>query len=284
MFAVLEVGGTHVTSALVDLDGDGVVRRERVEIDNGAPAEQLVEVFAEAVERLGGGGGRVLAVAIPGPFDYERGIGNFDGVEKFGALKDYPVGAALRERLGLDVVFLNDVTAYGLGQYELQAQPGRLVAITLGTGLGSCFLADGVPVDSGATVPPKGWIYLLEHDGEPIEDTFSRRALMRQYAVGSGSQAEVREIAELALAGDAVAEGVFRRGFEALATTLSPWLARFGAEVLVVGGSIAESWGLVERWFIPVLRGEGCLVDIVPGSDGETAALLGAARHAAGVH
>lgn len=283
MLTVLEVGGTHVTAALVD--GDLRIRgRERCTLDSSAGADDIVDALVGAVDKLDSRTSR-LVVAIPGPFDYEAGIGDFEGVAKFGALKEVNLREQLAARLGCRVQFVNDVTAYSLGQYEFHDRPRRLVTITLGTGVGSAFLADGVPVEEGLLVPPHGWVYLLEHDGRPIEETFSRRAVIAAYQRVTGREVDVAEIAALALDGQEDAVAVMHHAYRALAETLAPWLIGFRTDVLVIGGSIAQSWALVERWLSPMLddafhRYQAKTPRIAEGRDGELAALIGAAIHA----
>ena len=85
------------------------------------------------------------------------------------------------------VRFLNDADAFGVGEYAVGAARGhdRAVCITLGTGVGSAFLDRGRPVNSGPTVPPDGSIHLVVHDGRPIEETVSRRAIRTAYATSA---------------------------------------------------------------------------------------------------
>lgn len=277
---VLEIGGTHVTAALVRGPGgawrvaqDSVVRRE---LDAHAPAAALLDAIAAAGSDLGAAHSGVWGVALPGPFDYAAGVALYEHVGKFDELKGVDVGAGLAHRLGSavrHVSFLNDADAFGIGEVALGAAGGsrRAVCITLGTGVGSSFLADGVPVKSGSEVPPDGSCYLLEHGGRPLEDTVSRRAIRRAYAAATagpgdsgaagvrepeldgnhdGGTPDVREIAEAARAGDVTAAAVLDHAFGAAGAAAAPYLQRFRAEVLVVGGSMAGSWDIVE----PALR------------------------------
>lgn len=276
---VLEIGGTHVTSALVRA-GDAalsVVTQHRSHLDAHADAETILTQVVAASDVLDAGTADTWGVAIPGPFDYERGIGDFAGVGKFAQLAGVDVGAHLREALGAHrITFLNDATAYGIGQAELGAtgDARRALVITLGTGVGSCYLVDGMPVTSGPGVPPNGWVYLLSHDGRPLEDHMSRRALLAAHRAGGGSASDdVREIAELARQGDPSAATVLREALGALGSSLSESVTRFGAEVVVVGGSIAQSFDLVERYLAPALP-----VALRPALEQDAAPLLGTAR------
>ena len=258
---VLEIGGTHVTAALVvhaagtwNVVADSVVRQD---LDAHAPAGQLLDALAGAANSLGAGHTRRWGVALPGPFDYANGIARYEHVGKFDQLQGVDVGAGLTARLGQGleaITFLNDADAFGIGEVALGAAglSRRAVCITLGTGVGSSFLADGIPVKTGADVPPDGSCYLLEHRGRPLEDTVSRRAIRRAYAAAANLEdpdagtPDVRDIAEASRAGDVVAAAVLEDAFAAVGEAAGPYLARFGAEVLIVGGSMAGSWDIVE--------------------------------------
>lgn len=255
-------------------DGRVVVGPLRRDLDAGGSAVALLDAMAEAGRALGTGPAR-WGIAMPSPFDYATGVGRFTGVGKLDALNGVDVRAGLVERLGArGLVFLNDADAFGLGEVVAGAGIGlqRVVGLTLGTGLGSAWIEAGVPRTGGDDVPPEARVHLLTIDGAPLEDTVSRRALRRAHAAATGVQLDVAEIAARADAGDAPAGAVLTAGFRALGTALDPWLRRFGAEVLVVGGSIARAWGWVE----PALR-ETTSVPVVAAARPEEAALLGAA-------
>jgi glucokinase len=254
---VLEVGGTHVTAAKVEGPEGGwrvlpgsLVRRH---LDAHASAEVLLDVLAQAAKDLGGGHSGAWGVALPGPFDYHRGIARYADVGKFDQLQGVDVGAGLARRLGPaqhSMAFLNDADAFGIGEFVMGAAGNsrRTACITLGTGVGSCFLADGVPVKSGVDVPPDGSCYLLQYGGRPLEDTVSRRAIRRAYAAVNADVGtpDVHEIAAAARAGDALAGAVLEQGFSAVGEAVGPYLSRFGADVLIIGGSMAGSWDIVE--------------------------------------
>lgn len=244
---VLEIGGTHVTAALVDLDSHGVLAEHRGHPDAQGSADALLTGWIETARLLGDVAGDWV-VAMPGPFDYAAGIGRFRDVGKFDALDGVDVGAALRSALGADVRFVNDADAYGLGEWFAGAGEGtsRAIVLTLGTGLGSAFVADGAPVVAGETVPLDGEIHFEELRGLPIEDVVSRRALMAAGLVATGVERDVHELAIAARAGEAAAGSVLVAGFSAVGEVIRPWLDRFDAEVLVIGGSMARSWDIVE--------------------------------------
>jgi glucokinase len=279
---VLEIGGSHVTAAVVDLGGGQVQRQQRLPLDSSGSAEEIIDTLVRAAERVESSA-RHWGIAIPGPFDYVTGVGGFEDVGKFDQLSGVDLGAALRGRLGPGsrTYFVNDAEAFGVGESVFGAGRGhaRTVCLTLGTGIGSAFVANGMTVTSGPDVPPLGYAYRLSWEGRPIEDAVSARALRRRFAGSGGTALDVHDIAGLARSGDPAAQRAFEDSFLALGGCLGPWVARFRATMLIVGGSIAESFDLIEeplsaglRRASPELRAVVCLAG---GPD--TSALLGAA-------
>lgn len=276
----IDIGGTHVTVAHVDLESRTVVagRSYREPLDSHADAEEIVATLVACASRLHTGDEKKWAIALPGPFDYGNGVGQYKDVGKFDALNGYDLRAALSKHLG-QVSFHNDAHAFLLGEWWAGAARGhrRAVGITLGTGVGSCFLRDGRIQLHGDGVPPEGRVDRLRYDGRPLEESVSRQAIRRAYkwAVGGPSAPDVREIAQRARQGDLAAIGVFTQTFLTLGRALSPYLAEFDPTVLVVGGSIAAAWDLIAE---PLRAG---LADAAPAMEPaihpDTAPLLGAA-------
>lgn len=305
VFPVLEVGGTHVTAALVagGALGEPVNWRvlsgtvKRVSLDAHGSAEAILSTLAGAAASLPPGHNNTWGIAVPGPFDYDAGIARYRGVGKFDQLRDHDLGTSLAGLLApapRTLVFLNDADAFGIGEYAIGTAGNheRAVCITLGTGIGSSFLDHGVPVKEGSTVPPDGSAYLLQHNGVPLEDTVSRRAIRAAYAAATGiaadadpvSVADVREIAEAARAGNTTAARVLHDAFSALGQALAPYLDSFKAETLIVGGSMAQSWDLVERAIrdgIAKARPALAALPLTQAERAEDAGLIGTAYWAA---
>jgi glucokinase len=277
---VLEVGGTHVTAALVDLTASRVQELHRHDLDARLPASELLDALAAAADALPPATTRTWGVALPGPFDYVSGIGDFTGVEKFGSLAGVDVGAGLRARLARRaerIRFVNDADAFGLGEWLAGELRGRVAFLTLGTGVGSCFLDEGELVRDAPCLPDGGRVHLLRHAGRPLEEIVSLRALVRDYRRAGGRTADVRTIADRARGGDdEAAAAVFARAFTALGECLAPVLGAFGARTLVVGGSIARSRDLVFPALEAGLAPAGLTLDVRPAASDDSP-LLGAA-------
>jgi glucokinase len=298
LIPALEVGGTHVAAAVVDLSVGLVLEptRSRRPLGSDGPATDIMGTLLDVAAPVAAAAGRnpTLGVAMPGPFEYALGIGRFEGVAKFESLAGLDVGAALRA--GLDglvarIAFLNDADAFVLGEWAWGAAAGhrRVVGITLGTGIGSGFLDDGRVVVDDPRIPPDGSVHLLSIDGLPLEEAVSRRALLRRARLAIEelpADADVLDVAILARAGDRRARRVFQDAFAALGSALAPWLTRFEASVLVVGGSMAGSWDLVRPPLVGALqRAEPALAGLAVrrAAHREDSALIGAAVHASAI-
>lgn len=281
MIPVLEIGGTHVTGALVDPAGWTVGSARRFVLDADGSADELIGAFVTAARTVDVPDGQRWGVAMPDPFDYANGIALFDAaVAKFGSLHGVDVRARLRAELAGEFVFLNDADAFVLGEWTAGAAVGasRCAGITLGTGVGSGWLLDGRPVDPG--VPPGGRIHRMGVDGRPLEDVVSRRAIRRAFvAAGGDPEADVREIASAAREGEDRARDVIDHAFEALGRVVGECVAGFGADVLVIGGSMAASWDLFAAPFTAGAAGR--LPDVRLAADSDASPVVGAAAFAA---
>ncbi|MEO7260894.1 MAG: ROK family protein [Jatrophihabitantaceae bacterium] len=281
---VLEVGGTHVTAGWVRPEGWQVSGLTRAPLPAGGTAEQLIAALAGAGAGLGAEPGAAWGISMPGPFDYVRGVAHYAGVGTFEALAGVDVRSALHQALPHQpgsLCFSNDASAFLVGEWLIGAARGatRCVAVTLGAGVGSAFLDRGNVIGTGSSVPPLAELRLLSHAGRPLEEWVSRRAIRAAFASAGGPDTlDVKEIAELARAGDQVAAAAFDGALKVLGEVLGPWLERFGADLLVIGGSISRSWDLIER---PLRSGLSRCSDwrfsIEPASQPELSPVVGAA-------
>ena len=287
---VLEIGGSHVTAALVDLPAAAVMPGTlwRDPLNASGPAPAILESIITCARGLPAPRGAAWGVAIPGPFDYRQGVALFTGVGKFDSLYGMNLGAALAPRLpgpAGHLRFLNDAHAFLRGEWLFGAAAGhdRCAAITLGTGIGSAFLLHGQIQHDGPAVPPQGRVDLLRINGRPLEEVVSSRATTGAYRRrGAATVTGVAEIASRAT-NDPIAADVLHTAFERLGAALAPWLASFRATVLVAGGAMTGSWNLIKPALLAGLTLHGQLpvpLTVSVAACGDHAPLLGAAVHA----
>jgi glucokinase len=277
----LDVGGTSVKSALVAPGGHIVGKPSVTPINSSSDAENILKTFAQIIRSHldESQPSKILGVAFgfPGPFDYAGGICLIEGVEKYGAIYGVNIRAALRARLDLKdlpILFRNDAEAAVVGEarYGMGRHYRRVIGVTLGTGCGSAFLVDGLPVTSGSGVPPNGWLYPVLFRGLRADDLFSSRGLQARLQAADVTARNARDAAIAARAGDTGARQVFEEFGADLGSFLNAHAIAFACEVVLVLGQIANAIDL----FGPPLR-QALSVPALPGERGPDAAMLGAA-------
>ena len=133
----IDIGGTGLKAAILDIDGNLITERHRVETPHPCSPEELVESLVK------------LVAPLP-TFDYVS-VG-FPGVVRNGKIITAPnlgteelmgldLAGALEQRLGKPVRVINDADMQGYGAIEGK---GLEMVITLGTGFGSALFMDGV--------------------------------------------------------------------------------------------------------------------------------------------
>ncbi len=281
----LDIGGTHVTAARVNVASASVDSRSRVRMSLCAPASgaDVLAAIVRAATSIREPETRRFGIAVPGPFDYAAGVSLIS--HKLAGLYGIELRVELGNALGLsdpaDVCFLNDAEAFLLGEWWAGAARGhaRAVGVTLGSGLGSAFLENGSIVRSGPRVPPGGALYELPFRGAPAEQTISRGALLARYGRTTAQRFDVEHLAARAREREGPARRLFEELAESLAELLAPWLHAFDPTCVVVGGSIARSWDLLEASLQAGLERAEWPGSVCAAQHVDDAPLLGAARY-----
>ena len=189
----VDIGGSHISCALIDLDRMEIREETLTEmpVDNQATSGEIIETWSAAIGKSMQGidPGQIMGIgfAMPGPFDYVNGISLIRGVSKYEKLYGIDVGKEIRKSLGLksgqSVRFINDASAFAIGEARAGKAAGaaRSMVITLGTGIGSAFIRNGVPVVTGDSVPEKGWVYHLNYRDSIADNYFSTRWFLQRY-------------------------------------------------------------------------------------------------------
>lgn len=243
---VYDVGGSHISAAICHRKGYKLSTVVRANL----PEAQTSAAFMDVLHSLGmkasegARGAEGAEFAMPGPFDYEKGISWME--HKMPYLYGVNLSETLAERFGWkpeQVRFLNDAAAYLLGEVGAGAARGveRVVCLTLGTGLGSGFAVNGRVVKEGKGVPPGGEIWNAQYEGGIAEDRISTRAIKNAYRARRGQEREVASIAHYAIGGDPDAVAVFQDFGRTLGTAIRRLLEEFAPNVVVLGGGISRS-------------------------------------------
>lgn len=275
----VDIGGTHITACMVDLDELKLIEsaRSRRYIDSSADADTIISAWADVIKAANGRCGfevGKVGIAMPGPFDYQNGISLIKGLAKFESFYGINVKEKLANALSIpagDIKMLNDATAYLAGEYMIGSGKGAksVLGITLGTGLGSAWYMNGQLHD--------GDLYCFPFKDSVAEDYISARWLVNNYHSKAGELLPgVHSISERARMNDQVALELFSAFGRSLAGVI---LGRFRSappEKVVLGGNIALSHDLFLPACQEVLTVANINIDFAIASLGESAALIGA--------
>ncbi len=286
----VDVGGSHISCAAYDLKNKKLIAESisHIPLNNQGSKKEIVDAFGtvlrlciskiEANDLLG------IGIAMPGPFDYVNGIGLFTGSNaKFQSINQVNLRDEIQENIGLmnlPIRFINDATAFAIGEYFLGKLRGgkQTLAITLGTGLGSAFLSEGIPVIVEDTVPENGCIWHLPFEKGIADDYFSTRGLLNRYFERTGIKLTgVKEIADLATEDEQVKE-LFTDFGEKIAFLLSPWIKKFKVEAIVFGGNISKASYLFDDAMNQQFKKDNLELRIEYSELQESAAFVGGAQ------
>lgn len=237
----IDFGGTGIKGAPVDLDaGDFAAERVRIRTPDRSTPENVRDVFVELLAQFPDCTGAV-GVTVPGVVRHGvvRSAANIDK-SWVGTDADRLLTAAT----GREVHVVNDADAAGLAEVRYGAARGRsglVIVTTLGTGIGSAMVFDGVLV-------PNAELGHLEVDGHDAESRAANSA---------------REREELSWEHWAKRLTRYYRTLEML----------FSPELFVVGGGVSKE----ADQFLPLLDLD---TEIVPATLLNRAGVVGAALYA----
>ena len=283
-----DIGGSHICSAVVDLT-TGEICGEPLsgKVDCDAGAGEILGAWADNIRQSIAASGlktvRRVGFAFPGPFDYEHGVSLIRGVNKFYRIYGLDISESLfpllRRSGAEEFRYVNDASAFALGEClgGAACDARRVVALTLGTGVGSGFVSDRKLVTSGDEVPADGWVYCLPFGGGIVDEAFSTRGIIRRYEELTGETLTGARDVAARYDADPAARRLFDVYGEELAQFAGPVLTRFNADVLVLGGNISRAYPLfgpaLERRF----AADGIRVAVRTSALLDHAAMIGAA-------
>jgi len=262
----LDIGGSHVSSALISLESKEILKeslkRQHTEAD--ASAKTFIDTWAktaqESLEAVTYARVSQVGIAMPAPFDYKKGVSKLE--HKFSSLFNQNVHDLLKEawqgQLDCPIRYAHDADLFALGEWWAGAAQGssRVMAVTLGTGLGAGFIQDGQILTDDLSIPPAGELWNVVYKDGIAEDYVSGSALVKHFAALSAQQLSGKAIAELAYQGDKQAKDCFEFMGENLAAILQPYVDSFAPDCVVIGGNIARAVGLfsksLEKLGVPV--------------------------------
>ncbi len=240
----IDIGGTGIKGAVVDLDS-GTLVSERVKraTPAGGEPKAIVATVIEILSKLGAEPGLPVGVCFPAVI---LGGTTMSAANVSKAWIGLEAEALFEKSLGRDIHFVNDADAAGVAEVRYGAAKGvsgLVLLTTLGTGIGSALIYDGVLV-------PNSELGHLQIDGKDAEKRASFAA---------------KEHARLS----------YHRWAKRLQRYYTQIELLFSPDLIIVGGGVSKN----HAEFLPLLR---LRAPIVPAELRNNAGILGAAALAVG--
>ena len=144
----VDIGGTGIKAGIVDLDA-GVLTSDRVKVatPQGAEPEDVLQAVQRVLDQLGVSDAAIpLGVAFPAIVKHGRTLSAANVSKKW---IDFPAEEFFQSGLGREIHFANDADVAGVAELRhgaAKGQQGLTILTTLGTGIGSAMIYDGVLV------------------------------------------------------------------------------------------------------------------------------------------
>ena len=237
----IDIGGTGIKGAIVDVDS-GELLSERVKLPTpvGGEPEAILATVVEIIAALGGvADGVPVGLCFPAIVKRGRTLSAANVSKQWIGLE---AEALFEKGLGRDITFVNDADAAGVAEVRFGAAKGvdgLVILTTLGTGIGSAIIFDGVLV-------PNSELGHLEIGGKDAETRAS-------FAAKERSRLTYEKWATKRL----------QKYYSTVEFLFSP-------DLFIVGGGVSKS----HEQFLPLLQ---LNTPIVPAKLRNNAGILGAA-------
>ncbi|WP_297337058.1 ROK family protein [Algoriphagus sp.] len=273
----VDIGGSHIAAGLVNNVGDRVEAGDFYEqaVDTFATAESIIEAWAQAIQSVKGYAKAIpIAIAMPGPFNYQEGICLIQDQGKMNALFGQSVKKLLADRLSVPpghISFTNDAEAFLIAESRVGAGSAfsNSIGLTLGTGLGSAIQVEEVVKDAQLWRAPF-------KDG--IAEDYLGTAWFIQFVQQKWgiSLSGVKDLLDPSI-DPAHRAFIFSEFGRNLGEFLFPYLIRLQTQGVILGGKIS----LASAHFLPAtlefLALRGISIPIHLATLGDHSALIGAA-------
>src|SRR5258708_2196740 len=236
-FMGIDLGGTQVRAGLVR---NGQLLKKTAARIAGLPTEGAVlDRICSLMEELGLDGVSGIGIGVPSIVDVRRGI-VYDTVN-IPSWKEVHLKDILEEKYGIPVWVNNDANCFALGEQRYGAGAGcsNLAGVTIGTGLGTGLILAG-KLFSG-THCGAGEIGNIGYKDATIETYASGQYFMNECGQSGES------LLQQALDGDEAAKEIFHAYGYHLGQALLMILYAYDPEMIVLGGSVIQSYPFFEK-------------------------------------
>jgi polyphosphate glucokinase len=240
----IDIGGTGIKGAIVDVStGKMLSDRIKLPTPQGGEPKDIVDTVAKIIDQLSAGKKDPVGVCFPAVVIKGKTLSAANVSKSWIGLEAEKL---FEKKLGRDIKFVNDADAAGYAETVFGAaegQKGLVILTTLGTGIGSALIYDGVLI-------PNAELGHLELEGVDYETKASYSAKERE---------------DLSWVDWAARLQVFYAALEKY----------FHPDLIIVGGGVSKQY----QDFLPLVKID---TPMVPATLRNNAGIMGAASLAAG--
>ncbi len=304
----IDLGGTNVRVGAVNEGGKLLaIHQLPIEPLMGVNAgiyriKSLVEKTLDTIPDA-----RVMGIGLgaTGPVDREKGT--IENPYTLPGWEGFPIRTTLSENYKVPVFMENDADAAALGEYWIGSgqNSNRLVAVTIGTGVGMALIIEGKIYRGMDGTHPEGGHQLIDPSGPacycgahgcweslvsgPAIASAARKdrtglssSTLLALVGGDDSRIDARLVLEAASAGDSYSLSIVAKVAEYIGIGLINIITLFVPDMIVLSGGVMKSIDV----FMPVINKmiathnimvPACRVNVLPAKLGYNAGLIGAA-------
>jgi glucokinase len=248
----VDLGGTGSRFLATNSAGEAIASATVLTPSQLEPGEAVGFLLTNAMSVAKGRRIAAIGIGASGPVD---GTGVIRNPHTLPAFSHVDLVGALEDALGAPALIDNDAVVAAVAEYHLGAGRGAasLLHVTLGTGIGTALLIEGVPFRGGDGMHPEGGHIGVSTPSTPCycgrsrcwEQAASRTALQRAAAELLGAPSDdpgaILHLANRAHTDDD-ADRVFRQYGVALADGLATVIELYRPTVVTVGGSVTAQF------------------------------------------
>ncbi|MES2279615.1 MAG: ROK family protein [Bacteroidota bacterium] len=255
------ISGYHITTLIVNLHTHAVLKSsyQRKAINSRGTAGEIIDSCCAVMQQALTANDVQLnriGIAMPGPFDYEKGISYIHNNKKHEALYGLNVKEMIAQKLNIpaeSICMLNDAASFLKGEVFAGVAQGYrdVIGMTLGTGLGTAKLSNGLADDANLWQSP-----FLD---SIAEDYLSERWFLKRYYELSGiNVVDVKELSSFYNTSNTV-KSVFKEFAGNLALFTANFVRGTNTQIIVLSGDIAAK---ASDCFLPAYKVQLAKLDI----------------------
>ena len=280
-----DIGGSHISSTLTNTDNwqrdanKAIATKVDTFGDKKAIIHGWIQNLRQTAYEANIRKNHQIAIALPGPFNYENGIFQTHPEGKMNSLVGENFSHLLIPHFGKDlkISFENDAACFGLGEacFGTGKQYQKIMGITIGTGIGSSFIVNKKIIKSHSNIPLGGELYAESYKNSIADDYFSTRWFVQQTAKDLALRVNgVKDLIEQV--SEEYIHFLFKKFTVNLFQFLLPYAKDFDAEIIVLGGNITKAWRYFGDELSKLFEKEAIAISL--SSLNEQAIMLGAAK------